>query len=424
MRKFVSALLPATALLLNVTAREAMPQPTSLQAETTNNKMPRESSPEVRRKTFALVWETVKKQHYDPKYGGVDWDAVRARYEPMLASVKTDAQFHKLLNRMLAELHASHFAVAPAEAIEERRVPPGFLGVKLDKLGEQLVVTQVAQGSPAERAGLRPGFVLASVDGTEAAEIEEPADALAGAPGTAVQLTYLDARDARREVKLERLPWPGAFDTLEGFPLASEFEAKRLEGGVGYIRFTQFIPSLNPKLQSAVASMADAPGIIIDLRGNSGGDDSVGIKLAGMLFDKPTQLMITRRRKGDDLYYKARPRKSPYLGPVVILLDEGSGSASEQFAAGMQESGRAVVVGKRSAGDDLDASFKKLPTGAFLLYAYGEPRTPKGVVIEGRGVEPDVEVDLTRAGLLEGRDAQLEAALKYVRDHAKPSTSR
>src|ERR1700755_3515353 len=99
MRKIVSALLPVTALLLNVAAPEAKPQPTSLQAETTINKTPRESSPAVRRKTFALVWETVRKQHYEPKYGGVDWDAVRARYEPMLASVKTDAQFHSLLNK-------------------------------------------------------------------------------------------------------------------------------------------------------------------------------------------------------------------------------------------------------------------------------------------------------------------------------------
>jgi carboxyl-terminal processing protease len=423
MRKFFHALLLVTALLFTVAAREAAPQPTGLQART-NNTTARESSPAVRRKTFAVVWETVKKQHYDAKYGGVDWDGVRARYEPMLASVETDAQLHKLLNRMLAELRISHFAVVPAEAIEARREPPGFFGLRLNKLGEQLVVAQVAQGSPAERAGLRPGFVLASIDGADAAEVEDPSDALAGAPGSTLELAYLDAQDARREVKLERAPWPGAFDILEGFPLASEFEARRLEGGVGYVRFTQFIPSLNPKIRGAVAGMAGAPGIIIDLRGNSGGDDSVGIKLAGMFFDRPTQLMITRRRTGDDMYYKARPRKKPYLGPLVILLDEGSGSSSEQFAAGMQESGRAFVVGKRSAGDDLDASFKKLPTGAVMLYAYGEPRTPKGVVIEGRGVEPDIDVDLTRAGLLQGHDAQLEAALKYVREHATKPQSK
>src|ERR1700749_746831 len=422
MGKFVSVILLVTTLLLNVAALGTTPQPISLQSETTN-KTPRESSPALRRRTFQLVWETVKKQHYDPKYGGVDWEAGRARYEPMLASVKTDAQFYALLKKMLAELHTSHFAVAPAEAIEERREPPGYLGFRLNKLGEQLVITRVAQGSPAERAGLRPGFVVVSVDGTQASEVEDPSDVLFGAPGTTVELAYLDERDARREAKLERQPWPGSFDKLEGFPLASEFEAKRIEGGVGYIRFTQFIPSLNPKLRAAVAGMADPPGIIIDLRGNSGGGDSVGIRLAGMFFDKPTQLMITRRRRGDDLYYKARPQKKPYLGPLVILLDEVSGSAAEQFAAGMQESGRAVVVGKRSAGDDLDASFRKLPTGAYLLYAYGEPRTPKGVVIEGRGVDPDIEVGLTRADLLQGHDAQLEAALKYVSEHARPPKS-
>lgn len=98
----------------------------------------------------------------------------------------------------------------------------------------------------------------------------------------------------------------------------------------------------------------------------------------------------------------------------MLLLDDLSGSASEQLAAGLQELGRALVVGTRSHGSDLDADVKVLPDGALLAYAYGEPRTPKGIVIEGRGVIPDIEVKLTRALLLTGVDPQLEAAIKYL----------
>ncbi len=161
--------------------------------------------------------------------------------------------------------------------------------------------------------------------------------------------------------------------------------------------------------------MKDAPGIIIDLRGNGGGDDDVAIKMAGFLFDRETQLMITKTRRGDDFYYKAKPQKTQYVGKIAILVDELSGSASEQFAAGMQEAKRAVVIGKRTQGDDMDADLMKLPNGAYLIYAAGEPRTPKGVVIEGRGVIPDIQVNLTRKDLLAGRDTQLEAAIEYIK---------
>jgi carboxyl-terminal processing protease len=211
-------------------------------------------------------------------------------------------------------------------------------------------------------------------------------------------------------------------EKLGGLSLYALFESRRLEGGIGYIRFTTFISALNDKIRAAVESMHDAPGLIIDLRGNGGGDDEVAIRLASMLFDKPTQLMITRTRKGDTDYYRARPSKNPYLGTVVILIDEGSGSASEQFTAGMQESGRAYVIGKKSEGDDMDADIEKLPTGAYFIYAAGEPRTPKGFVVEGHGVAPDLEVNLTRAGLLRGDDAQLGAALQYIKQKTSKGT--
>jgi carboxyl-terminal processing protease len=240
-----------------------------------------------------------------------------------------------------------------------------------------------------------------------------------------VRATFLDERDQPREFALERAPLnPNQVDreTEGGLSLYALFESRRLEGGVGYIRFTTFVASLDKKIRAAIEGMHDAPGIVIDLRHNGGGDDGVAIHMANLLFDKPTQLMIARTRKGADNYYRARPAKNPYLGTVVILIDEGSGSASEQFAAGMQEAGRAYVIGKRSEGDDMDADIEKLPTGALLIYAAGEPRTPKGFVVEGHGVSPDLEVNLTRAGLLRGEDVQLAAALEYIKQKTSKGT--
>ena len=108
------------------------------------------------------------------------------------------------------------------------------------------------------------------------------------------------------------------------------------------------------------------------------------------------------------------PQPGAYTGPVAILIDGSSASTSEVFAGGMQDIGRAVVIGERSAGAALPSIFEKLPTGALFQYAIADFKTPKGVLVEGRGVVPDREVKLTRRALLEGRDTQLEAAIEQV----------
>jgi carboxyl-terminal processing protease len=422
MKKFTLAILCLVAAISNASntpaGQTASPASTGTAA--------RESTPEVRQKTFEKVWQIVRDKFFDPNFNGVDWNKVRERYAPLVAAVKTDAELHALLNRMVGELKVSHMQIVPPEAIMQLTAPPVTTGLGLRNVENQIVVMRVLPGSSAERVGVRPGFVVKKIDDAEVTNLQLALGRLHGAPHTKVRLTYLDERDATRDVVLERMPLGSDQVDKEKFgaiPLYALFESKHLEDGIGYIRFTTFIAALNGKIQTAVESMHDAPGLVIDLRGNGGGDDEVAIRLAGLLFDKPTQLMITRTRAGDTNYYRARPSKNPYPGTVVILLDEGSGSASEQFAAGMQESGRAFIIGKKTEGDDMDADIAKLPTGAYFIYASGEPRTPKGVVIEGRGVIPDLEVNLTRAGLLTGDDAQLGAAIQYIKQKTSKGTN-
>jgi carboxyl-terminal processing protease len=375
-------------------------------------------------KTFQKTWEIVRDKFYDPNFNGVDWEKVRERYAPQVAAVGSEQELYRLLEKMLAELKVSHMDIITPDAIRQMNAPPVTTGMGIRNVEGRATVTRILPGSSAEREGVRPGFVVLKVGGTDVKDSDDVLSKLHGAASTKVVVTFLAERDETHDITLERTPLhPGEVEQTKfsggGLSLYALFDAHRIEGGIGYIRFSQFIPALNKKIGEAFASMSDAPGVIVDLRGNGGGDDSVAVNLAGQLFDKPTQLMITRTRKGDIDYYRARPSKNPYLGPVVVLVDAESGSASEQLTAGLQESGRAYVIGTRTEGDDMDADLEKLPTGAYLVYAAGQPRTPKGVVVEGRGVIPDLEVNLTRAGLLAGHDAQLEAATLYIRNHAK-----
>jgi carboxyl-terminal processing protease len=361
---------------------------------------------------------------------------------------------------MLNRLGQSHFNIIPPEAIpstepeesdtgdaagdahdDVKPHPAGSLymaehmtygiGIDLRVTGGAALVTRVEPGSPAERAGLRTGFILRSIDGQtlpailrrlRRAAVYEPATRnqmpavilllyVNGSPGTSVRLSYLDERNRVRRVVVRRARLNGELTpTFQSLPSQfAEFESKRLRDGVGYIRFNLFVAPVLDKFCAALRSMKDAPGVVIDLRGNRGGLLGLIYGMGGLLETRTTSFGIMRTRAGP-LDLVVFPQKNVYRGRLALLIDAETQSAGEIFAVGLQESGRAVVVGERSAGATLPSAAKELPTGAIFQYAFADFITPAGS-LEGRGVTPDLTVKVNRRQLLAGRDAQLEAAL-------------
>lgn len=401
----------------------------------------RGSAIEARREAFDVVWRTVKEKHFDPTLGGLDWDGVRERYAPRVETVKSDSELYALLQQMLGELRQSHFSIIPPEAvIEDAASDPsnGGIGIDLRIIDGLAVITRVDPASAAESAGLRAGFVIKQIDQTiaekftsrvsQAAQSQSMIRLLAtralmsrveGKTDSTVRLVYLDGNNRQREAVIKREPLGGEMSEPFGnFPAQRTFfEARRLEGGVGYIRFNIFVMIQLNKVRAAIRSMHDAPGIIIDLRGNPGGIGAMANAIAAMTETRQTSLGTMKMRAGH-INFAVFPQKDPFMGKVAILIDGGSASTSEVMAAGMQEIGRAIVVGERSAGAALPSIFTKLPTGALFQFAIGDFRTPKGTLVEGRGVTPDLEVKLSRRELLRGRDSQLDAAMEEIRKQA------
>lgn len=399
------------------------------------------------RETFEIVWSTVKNKHYDPKLGGLDWDRVREQYASRLNQIKSDGELHAMLQQMLDELKQSHFSImAPDTVIDDhaKAYEGGGIGADFQIIDSRALVTRLDPDSPAARAGLRTGFVITQIDDTPFVKIsssirqklvkrKEPASMIdfvlgeilsartKGKPGTIVTIKCLDGSNKLRIVKIKREQESGEFSQAFGnFPaMHTVFEARRLADGIGYIHFNIWVMNQMEKLRAAVKEMKDAPGIIFDLRGNTGGLGAMASGLAGVLEQHQVSLGTMQLRAGHQNFV-AFPQPNSYTGPIVILTDYGSMSTSEIFAAGMQETGRAIVVGERTAGAALPSYFEKLPTGAIFQYAIGDFKTPKGVLVEGRGVIPDISAKHTRAALLKGRDTMLDASIKEIYKRIAP----
>jgi C-terminal peptidase prc len=232
-----------------------------------------------------------------------------------------------------------------------------------------------------------------------------------GAPGTEVSIAYSNAGGGKGEKTMVRTKRSGRAVGPSGILyLAVELEARRLENGVGYIRLNTFQPPLVAQVSNAIRSLGNVPGIIFDVRGNAGGE------IEGMpdLFLKERALLyLSRSRKGETKVF-VDPATDAFKGPLVLLVDQLTGSAGELFAGSLQAIGRAVVVGERSPGAVTESDMKVLSNGAIFMYPVAQLATPDGTVLEGHGVAPNIEVGLDRDMLLKGIDSQLEAAVRYL----------
>jgi carboxyl-terminal processing protease len=313
---------------------------------------------------------------------------------------------------------------------------PGGIGVTVRLIDGQCVVASATPGSPAVRAGLRPGCKLLAIDSRPVSELMETAGGhsippynarnlentltryllgqIRGETGTAVDLAWEDKNGQPRTAAVTRIAEAPGYKLVDFLPpYHLQFEYRQLNANVGYVRFNHFAPPVDRQLAAALASLPADAGLIIDLRGTPGGYLRSLDTVAGMLMDRPAVLYRLQTR--DKIYDRTPlPASTVHTGPVAVIIDALSLSASEILAGCLQALGRAVVVGMRSPGYVLTANWTELPNGAFLMYTIGRNFTPDGTILEGAGVTPDIEVALDRQALLDGRDSQIEAAVRAL----------
>lgn len=395
-------------------------------------------SPKDRMDVFETVWKDIRDTYYDPEFHGVNWSEVHDRYRPQLDQVQSDDGLYSLLNRMAGELHDAHTRVSSPEQWENRQKQQGLnIGFFVHELEGKIVVADVHPDSGAAKAGVEPGMIVQTFEGKPIADrIAEIANRVAGTSTERItrlriiNSAFGGAANAPVKVGFERADG-STFEvslTRQVLPYPPDVHSRTLPSGDAYIRFDGFQSNVDKEFKEALAGFRSAPGLIVDLRWNGGGRGDVLLAIAGYFYDKTTVFAKYMTRKEVAVSESSEPDKAHrketkagkdgeqlYAGPVVILTDTRSGSSSELLAGGLQETGRAKVVGGQTCGCAIGiAQNHKLKGGGVLEVSQVLWFTPGGRKIEGGGVIPDQTVVPAIADLQQKRDVVLDAAEKLL----------
>jgi carboxyl-terminal processing protease len=396
-------------------------------------------SPEDREQVFEKVWKDVDEHYYDPEFGGVNWREVHQRYQPLVAAAKGDKDFYSILDRMTAELHDAHTRFSSPEQWRNHEKHQGVsLGFRPGYVEGKVVVLDVIPESNAAQAGIEPGMIVTALYGQP---IEDRLDESAKhvLPSSSERVTKLRILGNAFAGSLET-PFAASFQRADGTVFEVKFAqqilsnaphvtATKLAPGFGYVRFDEFQPALVKNFKAALEDLRGTPGLILDLRRNRGGVGATLEAMAGFFFDSKTlferrmgrkQVTVSERdgRHSEEMkFFVGKKGGQIYSGPVVILVSAYSASATEVFAAGMQDSGRAKLVGSQSCGCVLGITHDRVMKGGGVL-EISEVLwfSPKDRKLEGEGVIPDRVATPTIASLQEKRDPVLDEGVRVLKE--------
>lgn len=282
------------------------------------------------------------------------------------------------------------------------------VGMEVGIKEKQLQVIAPLEGTPAKRAGLRPGDKILKIGDitTQDMTVDKAVSLIRGKKGTEVVLLIMrDGWQTAKEIKIQR-------DVIEVPSLKME-----MKDDIAYIRLYQFSERTGFDFQQTAILIlnSQAKGIVLDLRGNPGGYLEVARDIAGWFLEKG-KVVVTEDFNGkkESIIYKAEGSSSFLEYPMVILINEGSASASEILAAALRDNNGIKLVGEKSYGKGVVQVLESLSGDSSLKVTVANWLTPKGEKINGKGLEPDVKVEITEKDYEQEKDPQLDKALEII----------
>ncbi len=382
------------------------------------------------RRLFESMWSTVNDRYYDPNFRGADWRQIGERARRRLPQVRNDDAFAALAREMLGQIPSSHLGIGRPAA---SRGAVG-IGARTEPFDGQDIYAEVVPISDAWRQGLRPGDRLLTPD------------TVRGPLGSRAALEVEGCSGERRQVSIRR---EGAFWP----PEHPGFRWRQMRPGadrrIGYIRIDRFDDGAAELADRAMEELGDSSALIIDLRGNSGGNASAlrlasyfgpGAEPAFGLFARPYLVSLGHAPTAADIAAAPRADRAyttaaifaavsansggivfwteavpqPFRRPVFVLIGPETGSAAEGFAWYMRLRTPARLIGRTTAGALLSAETIEIGQGWSVTVPVHATWGPDGQDYIDRPVPPHVTVAWTRADLCTGRDPDLEEALRLA----------
>jgi tricorn protease len=368
------------------------------------------SIPEERRQMFNEAWRMLWNGFYDPDFHGVDWAAVRARYEPLALAAYTHREFRDVVLEMLGELSASHLGIYKGGG---GGASTGCLGLYHDEHydGPGVRVRRVIADGPADRAGIKPGEYIVSIEGAPVLAGADYAGLLADTADRDIVIEVAGSPSGKgaREVRIRPVgSWMQQRLVYEARLRENRATVTELSGGnAGYVHIPGMgLSNLIQFEEDLFAQGKDRDGLVIDVRGNGGG--SVHDEILRYLDRRVYGYETTRTRP---------PSYNPlelWTKPLVLLIDESCYSDAEIFPMGWKALKLGPVVGTPTFGAVIGTNDLELIDGTGFRVPGSGWYDATGRNLENWGIEPDVRIDSVPEGIAGGRDVQLEKAVEVL----------
>lgn len=342
---------------------------------------------------FLQAWGIVSRAYVDGDFNGQDWWTVRQEF--LKRNFETRDQTYEAIEEMLGRLDDPFTRLLRPEKYTNLKVSTSGelfgVGIQIYTDPETEYVETIAPipGSPAEAAGIKPRDRILRIDGTDTRELslDDAAELLRGEQGTTVMLTVESARLNQQETDVRDVEI--VRDRIELNPVTAILDTTTGEIPVGYIRLNQFNGNAAREVAVAVENLRGegAQALVLDLRNNPGGLLAAGIEIARLFIDRGT-IVYTVDRSGMLGSYDAT-ESAIADEPMMVLVNEGTASASEILAGALQDNHRAQLLGMTTFGKGLIQSLFELPDDSGLAVTVAKYETPSHRDINRLGIEPD-----------------------------------
>lgn len=369
------------------------------------------------------AWVGVNKIAYHvPQPGTIDfslfWDAYNKLQQNFIDPSKIDNQkiIYGAIEGMaksLGDPYTDFFDPSQAQRFQQD-LSGSFegIGVEIGIKKDMLTVIAPLEGTPGQKAGLKSGDILVKINGQDATNMttDEAISLIRGPKGTDVTLTI--AREGWNSVKDFKI-------TRETITIPSIKWSLKNNDTVAYIKIFQFYESLPSDFKTTALNILQSPAkkIVLDLRDNPGGYLQVAQDVAGWFIKSGQTVTIEDFGQGKTKQtYKAEGNGELADYPIIILINQGSASASEILAGALRDNRNVKLIGNKSFGKGSVQEVVNLRGGSFLKVTIAKWLTPKGSLISEIGLTPDIKIDITDQDIRQKKDPQLDKALEIIKD--------